>query len=110
LLDLSNVVRREHLEAAIAVWKYCENSARIIFGEAIGNPTTDKILHALVSKAEGLTRTEISGLWGRNKPAQEIEAALKELAASKLAECRSVPSSGRAAERWYAVKELKKVV
>ena len=38
LLDRSAEVRRCHLEAALALWKYCEDSAEVIFGDAVGQP------------------------------------------------------------------------
>jgi len=37
LLDLRREICVEHLEAALALWRYCEASARYIFGDAIGN-------------------------------------------------------------------------
>jgi hypothetical protein len=36
LLDKSAVVKADHLKAALALWEYCEASARFIFGEALG--------------------------------------------------------------------------
>ena len=47
LLDRSTEVRRCHLEAALALWKYCEDSAEFIFGAALGNQVADQILKAL---------------------------------------------------------------
>ncbi len=47
LLDKSAVVRAEHLMAALAVWEYAEQSAKYIFGSALGDPTADAILRAL---------------------------------------------------------------
>jgi hypothetical protein len=32
LTDSSPVIRREHLQAALAVWDYCRESARLLFG------------------------------------------------------------------------------
>ncbi len=32
LLDSSDNIRSEHLKAAVAFWKYAEDSARLIFG------------------------------------------------------------------------------
>lgn len=60
LLDCSDVICREHLEAALAVWRYCDASVRYIFGEATDNGDADTILAALRGGApSGLTRTEI---------------------------------------------------
>jgi len=47
LLDHSSLIRPEHLQAAIAVWDYSLASVRLTFGDAIGDPTADKILDAI---------------------------------------------------------------
>ena len=74
LQDRSPVVRREHLESALAVWRYCEDSARFIFGDALGDPVADEILRALRRADDGLTRTEINNLLGRNRAASSCAA------------------------------------
>ena len=43
LLDGSDQIDLPHLEAALAVWEYCELSAVHIFGSAIGDPVADEI-------------------------------------------------------------------
>ena len=58
LLDCSATIRAEHVTAALAVWRYCEASARFIFGDALGDPTADVILGALRS-SDGMSRDEI---------------------------------------------------
>jgi hypothetical protein len=45
VLDRSLMIGEDHLLAAIAVWEYCESSARFIFGDASGNPVADAILN-----------------------------------------------------------------
>src|SRR5208337_636296 len=67
LLDKSTEIRKEHLLAALEVWRYCEESVRFIFGERVGNPIADRILSMLRSMPAGLTRTEISTLFHRNQ-------------------------------------------
>jgi len=108
LLDMSQVVRREHLEAALAVWLYCEASARCIFaGLAVSKVErmATQINEALGEAGRlGLTRTEISGLFNRNATTPEIDAALDHLKQRGLA--RIVPGTGgvgRPSERWAAV-------
>src|SRR5262249_25864135 len=44
LLDRSVVIRSEHLRAAVALWRYAEDSARYIFGGSTGDPVADKVL------------------------------------------------------------------
>jgi len=103
LLDLSSAIGRRHLEAGLALWQYSEESAKFIFGDALGDPTADSILNALRRNPLGLTRTEISNLFQRNKPAGEVERALGALA--QIGAARSVrdESGGRPSERWLAV-------
>jgi hypothetical protein len=53
LLDCSAVVGAEHLLAALAVWRYCEDSARFIFGDALGDATADEIMRQLRHASAG---------------------------------------------------------
>jgi hypothetical protein len=102
LLDGSCSIRPSHLQAALAVWEYCEASARSIFGSALGGPVADRIHCALVSTPEGLTRTEISASLGRNKDQTTIDRALSLLAIVGVAKCVWEQSGGRPGERWVA--------
>ena len=81
LLDGVLEIRREHLEAALEVWRYCDDSCCHLFGDLIGDPTADTILKALRIRPAGVTRSEMNhGLFQRNKKADEIERALHLLA------------------------------
>lgn len=104
LLDRSDVIRPEHLFAGLAVWEYAEQSARWIFGQALGDPVADEILRALKAAPEGLTRTEISRLFGNNQKAGRIAVALRSLQEQGLArmEVEKKDGLGRSSERWYA--------
>jgi len=103
LLDRSAVIRRPHLMAALALWEHAEESARFIFGDALGDPNADAILKALRMTAAGLTQTDIMAFFNRNKPANEIQRALEVLIASGLAKSEIEETKGRCAERWYAL-------
>ena len=61
LLDASALVRAVHLRAALALWDYCERSARFIFGDDAGShPGLKRLLQALrEAGAAGLTTTQI---------------------------------------------------
>lgn len=105
LLDLSTKVRRVHLAAAMAVWRYCEDSTRFIFGDALGDPAADEILRVLRGAEAGLTRTDITNHFGRNREAREITRALTRLLEHGLAWCeKEAGTTGRPAERWFAGK------
>ncbi len=105
LLDGEKNMRRRHLEAALSICRYCEESAAYIFGDSLGDAVADKILGALRLSPEGMNRTEISGLFGRNKKASEIERALRLLEAIELGRMEKVPVPGatRPIEVWHAV-------
>jgi len=101
LLDQSDRVRGEHLMAALALWDYCEASARYIFGQALGDPVADEILRALKAAPRGMTRTEVRDLFGRNKKADEVGRALGLLLEQNLVVFRKEPTGGRPTERWF---------
>lgn len=51
VLDGKDQISATHLLAAREVWRYCEESARYIFGEALQNTTANEILAALRAPA-----------------------------------------------------------
>jgi len=105
LMNRSNVVRAQHLRAGLAVWKYCEDSARYIFGDLLGDPDADEIRRALLlNPDEGLTRTEIRNLFQRNRRAEDINRALSVLEAYGLARRQDEHSGGRPTERWISTE------
>lgn len=105
LLDGSEFIRAEHLRAALAVWGYAEASARLVFGDSLGDPVADQILSAMrEASADGLSRTQISALTGRNVPAHRIDGALRMLTAAGLAQGVTIKQGrGRPAQRWIAL-------
>jgi hypothetical protein len=108
LLDCSEEIRVPHLEAAIAVWDYCYSSAKLIFGDALGDPGADKILTELRKVGDaGLTRSQISQLFGRHRDTAQISRALNILNGKDLAIKDERETDGRSVEVWFA-KEAKK--
>ena len=103
VLNQSEAIESEHLEAALALWQYAEQSARYVFGDATGDPVADELAEALrAAGAEGLSRKEIRDLFGRNKSADRIEQALGMLLKLSRVRNENVPTGGRPQERWYA--------
>jgi hypothetical protein len=72
LADCSYEIHEEHVESALAVWEYCEESARVVFGDTVGDPDADKVLSVLKERGE-LTRTEVSDIFDRNKKSDELD-------------------------------------
>jgi len=82
LMDRSDVVRAEHLLAAVAVWDYVEASAKWIFGDMTGDPVTDTLISALRQAAEaGLDGTQLHAIFNRNQSAGRIKQVLDGLIA-----------------------------
>lgn len=105
LLDLDELIRISHLEAALELWRYCYESARWIWGEATGDPVQDAILEGLRQAGEkGLTRTQIySDLFHRHVSRARLESALCALAAMGMARAERRESAGRPVEVWLAM-------
>ena len=102
LLDRSSVVRAPHLQAALAVMEYVEDSVRLIFGDDLGNPVAHEILQLLRAVAEGLTRQEIRREFSGH--VRGLQRALDLLAQNRLAYSVMEPTDGRPAERWFAAE------
>jgi hypothetical protein len=102
VLEGSPVIELDHLRAALAIWRYCEQSVRCIFGNALGDPLADDIFMELRKKKTGMTRTEISNYLGRNRSAEEIGRALGVLEESAMVRARTEGTDGRSVERWFA--------
>ena len=104
VMNRSYRIESQHLEAALALWQYAEDSARYIFGDATGDPEADQILEALRAAGKvGMSRTEIRDLFGRNKKADRINRALALLLQSgRVRREREEDTGGRPSERWFA--------
>jgi hypothetical protein len=108
LLDCSATIRRPHLEAALELWRYAEDSARFIFGDAMGDPTADAILGALREAGEvGMTRTQISEVLKRHATRAAIGTALTSLAEAGRAHFQKEQTEGRPVERWFSLSAKK---
>ncbi len=108
LADESDSVRCPHLEAALAVWRFAEESARHIFGDALGDSVADEILRVLRESPEGMTREEICDHFNRHTPAPRLTEALRLLSENELATFKKEPprgGCGRPAERWFAISK-----
>jgi hypothetical protein len=109
LMDCSDIVRRVHLESALALWQYCEDSARYVFGDVSGDETEEKILNALREAAhDGLTQTQINGLFSGHKKAFELSGILQDLCERELVYSNEEKTVGRSIKRWFARTEAAK--
>ena len=105
LLDCAKQIDVVHLRAALALWKYCEASAKFIFGDLLGDPVADAILLALRRQGDdGLSRNDIYEMFGRNKSKSAITDALQKLfTAGKATKYKRGNGRGRPEEVWKKV-------
>ena len=104
LADGSPVITLTHQQAALALWDYCVQSARRLFGDRLSDPRAQKILDALRRHPEGMTRKQIlDEVFTRNISSDRLRAALQVLLDYKLAKRVIEPTEGKSAERWFAV-------
>jgi hypothetical protein len=109
LLDGSDTVNADHLRAALALWRYCEQSARLIFGGGVDSGVgvepvaTDVALLDAIIKNPGITRKRLYEALGNHVKADEMERALASLEARRLAHRRMIAHDGpgRPAEGWF---------
>jgi hypothetical protein len=103
LLDGSRRVDAVHIEAALALWKYCDDSARYVFGGGLagarglpehGDLVAEKILRWLKGSPQGLGNNEIRDLFNRNLSAERIGSALEALQAAGRVRSTRVEAAG----------------
>ena len=102
LLDERPRIHREHLEAALEIWRFCEASALYLFGGATGNELADRILRMLQLAPAGLTRSDINAQLDHHQPSSRIEDALGALLVRGLVRFEWEETGGRPAQRWHA--------
>jgi hypothetical protein len=102
VLDRSAEVRAPHLMAALAVWEYCAQSVRHVFGDALGDPVADELVRLLRAAADGMSRWEMYNALGRHQSSERTGHALALLAEHGLARFENRQTGGRPEERWFA--------
>jgi hypothetical protein len=96
LLDESTDIDVEHIEAARAVWQFCEDSTAWLFGLATGDRVTDRLLDAVQAVGDdGIDGTAQRDLFDRHVAGDALEAARARLEDRGLAVTRKVPTAGR---------------
>jgi hypothetical protein len=108
ILDNSNLIGTDHLQAAMAVIDYSERSIQWCFGQKTGDQKADQIFWELERTPEGLTKTEIFKIC-RHHTATELNMKLAILRDSGLADLsfERTSHSDKPIERWYSTRYLK---
>jgi hypothetical protein len=101
-LDCSGQVEVAHLQAALAVWDYCQASARRFFNDAPIDPTARRISEAISAAPEGLSLGQIGGLFHGHVSKERIDLAIQQLSTLGIIDCHrpTAPGRGRPATIW----------
>jgi hypothetical protein len=95
-------IRCEHQHAGSEQWRYCDDSSKNTFSDQLNDPTAIEIIARLhQAGAAGMTREQIRAIWSGNKPAAEINHALRIIANLGIAQYRLESTGGRPAETWF---------
>jgi hypothetical protein len=103
LLAKSAEIRLVDLRAALELWRYSSDSAAYIFGQALGDSTADAIVELLRANPQGVTRTELSTHFDRNKSKAQIDAAIALVQSSGMLRIERRETKGRPIEVLYLV-------
>jgi hypothetical protein len=102
-LDGRTLITAYDLAAAGALIRYAIATAKFVLDRQLRDPRQDRIRRAVGTAPDGLSRTEISALFGRNVPKSALDLLLDELVADPEFESVEVRSGGRPATRYRRV-------
>ncbi len=106
LLDASSTIRDDHLQAALAMWDYCQKSAEYVFAGREGDGMGQRILEAL---EEGpLYLADVHKLFSNHATKQQIQDSLSELVASGKIVVEKEATGGRSKIKITLEKKAKK--
>lgn len=93
LLDGAERIAEKHLQAALAMWSYAQESALYIFGDRVADPLEEKVLAAL--KGGPLTATELSAALNRHVPRERLQPLLQQLEGQQRISILKQKNAGR---------------
>jgi hypothetical protein len=95
-LDRSKRVTSLHLDAALEVWRYCEDSAAYLFADVPANPIETTILRVLEREDRWLALSALSKLGFKGTVASSVlRRTLHALSSEGRIDRRQVPTRGR---------------
>lgn len=93
LLDCKGQIDKNHLQSALAMWNYAQESALYIFRNKEKNSYEQKILEAL--EQGPLTATDLSKIFNRHLPKEQLEPVLEQLEARQKISIDKQKTPGR---------------
>jgi len=104
LVDRTNRISEEQLKTAIMLWRYCEQSAKYIFGDKVAkNPLVKRILDLLNQRSMSATEIYSEGLQKHFK-SEDIQSTLRSLIEQNKIKATTEKTNGRARTIYEVVK------
>lgn len=104
ITDKCNLINVHHLNAAKAIWDYCDQTCLAIYGKATGDETVDKILKLVTELGGEASRTQIRDLFSRNVTKSEIDRAIGVIESKGLAKRTYRKANGTITEYLVGIK------
>lgn len=104
LADGDKEVKPVHIRAAHALWAYSEASIGSVFGLGTGNSLADDIERLVRGNPAGVTRTDISNYFNRNKSKLDLDDAIATLIRLGRIATMKAPTNGRSATRYVTTR------
>lgn len=95
VMEKDNVMKKEHLKAALTLWKYALKSADFIFEDNMNGKTQNKILLGLTTNHNGLTKTQIHKLFNNHVSKEDINTSLSYLSQFEWIYKQTIPTNGK---------------
>jgi hypothetical protein len=95
LLDRTDVIRPEHLNAAYALWRYFQKSSIYLFGGADPESMKDVVCKLIYDHADGISKTDINKEFSGHANNKRLNSVLDELVAEGLIILENLPTKGR---------------
>lgn len=103
LLEKSEVIKVQHLKAALSLWSYCMKSADYIFGDSKSDIINEKIINKLIEFSDGLTKTEIHKVFNNHHSKDKIEMSLSYLKQVGIIDSKEIATNGRPKTVYFLV-------
>ena len=102
LLDGQPAIDVPHLNAALAFWRYCDESAKIIFGKAEEDGGALEVqLVGMIRQSPGINRRGLHQAFGGHIAANVLVTALAKIRDRGQVRCERVATGGRPGECWF---------
>ena len=93
LADGKTDIGKEHLSAALELWRYSERCVEHLFPTSTGDPIADKVLN-IVKDRPGITRTDLTRTMGNHVAGERLTQIINLLEQEKLLERTVVGGKG----------------